>query len=187
MVKDRLNTLENLPCIGMQCQHATEQSWILLQLEPGPACLSFLYQDSGKRFYMPLGIQPNDIPTPWILSNPKDFTEACWVDIQTKLTFSDSLFLMINTFSSEILVHAKKRNCWPQTSTKHNEEQWPANQFLDKCNLSPHCSLLYTDYNHGQLLHGAIREEIGDELSWYSRIDLIEDIIPPLIWFTHIL
>lgn len=64
IVKNRFNTLENLPCIGVQCQHAAEQSCILLQLEPGPACLTFLYQDSGKQFYMPLGIQLNDIPTP---------------------------------------------------------------------------------------------------------------------------
>lgn len=148
--------------------------------------LNFPLPRQWKAVLYAMGIQLNDIPTPWILSNPKYFTEARWVDIQTKLLLFQILFLMINTFSSEILVAKKKKKCCPQISGKHNE-QWPANQFLDKCNLSPHCNLLYTDYNQGQLLHGAIREEIGDELSCYSRTDLIENIIPPLIWFTHIL
>ncbi len=73
------------------------------------------------------------------------------------------------------------------------QTQWethkrPANQYPHKHNLSPHCSLLYTDYNRGQILHKAIREEIGDELSCYSGIDLIVWAhTTALIWFTHIL
>ncbi len=53
-------------------------------------------------------------------------------------------------------------------------QRGPANQFPDKFNLSLHFSLLYTDYNQGQILHEAIKEEIGGyELSCYSCIDLI--------------
>lgn len=52
-------------------------------------------------------------------------------------------------------------------------EQPTACHFLEKCNHSPHCTLLSTDYHQLLHVHEAIREEMGDELSCYSRMDQI--------------